>query len=108
METDFKTPFGTFLLQRLPYRKRELLRAWDAADEHILNHIADNTLLENKPRILIINDNFGALSIALHEASPCAMSDSWLSQQGTKNNLKNNQISQEHIHFLNSLKKPEG
>ena len=70
METEFITAQGKFSLQRLPARKRELLRAWDAADEYILKHLQDNALPEVGDRILIINDSFGALTVALHHFSP--------------------------------------
>ena len=34
-------PQGEFQLFRYPKRKKELLRAWDAADEYLLNYIQD-------------------------------------------------------------------
>jgi 16S rRNA (guanine1207-N2)-methyltransferase len=39
METLLKVPQGQFILQRLPQRKNETLRAWDAA-EYLLNYLA--------------------------------------------------------------------
>ena len=36
MDTLLCVPQGEFTLKRLPPRKRELLRAWDAADEYLL------------------------------------------------------------------------
>ena len=36
-----KIPQGEFQLSRYPGRKKELLRAWDAADEYLLNYFHD-------------------------------------------------------------------
>jgi 16S rRNA (guanine1207-N2)-methyltransferase len=40
METLLKVPQGQFILQRLPQRKNETLRAWDVAAEYLLNYLA--------------------------------------------------------------------
>lgn len=107
METVLKVPQGQFELQRLPQRKNEALRAWDAADEYLLNHIADESLLYDACRILILNDNFGALSVALHHLNPTAISDSWLSQQSTQLNFSANNLSLDNVHLMNSLDWPD-
>jgi 16S rRNA (guanine1207-N2)-methyltransferase len=83
------TAQGTFILHRLPHRPRELLRAWDAADEYVLDYLAEKTF-ESNTRVLIINDTFGALAVALSHLQPLAMSDSYLSQQATRINLIRN------------------
>ncbi|MBC7387421.1 MAG: methyltransferase [Cryobacterium sp.] len=49
--------------ERYPLRKREVLQAWDAADELILEHLA--TLDLNGKRLLVVNDSFGALATAV-------------------------------------------
>lgn len=83
-------PQGTFILHRLPHRPRELLRAWDAADEYVLETLADTP---PNTRVLIINDTFGALAVALQYLQPVALSDSYLSQQATRINLSNNRMT---------------
>jgi hypothetical protein len=45
METVLSVSQGTFDLQRLPQRKNEKLRAWDAADEYLLAHVSENLAL---------------------------------------------------------------
>lgn len=105
METLMRAPQGQFELRRLPIRRNETLRAWDAADEYLLNDLAEKGLPENA-RIVILNDTFGALTVALSRFSPVAISDSWLSQQATRINLDSNRISQENVRLLNSLQSP--
>jgi 23S rRNA (guanine1835-N2)-methyltransferase len=85
-------PQGRFILHRLPHRPRELLRAWDAADEYVLDFLAEQTF-EANDRLLIVNDTFGTLTVALHHVNPQALSDSYLSQQATRMNLLNNSMT---------------
>jgi 16S rRNA (guanine1207-N2)-methyltransferase len=82
-------PQGSFILHRLPHRPRELLRAWDAADEYVLETLAEQGCASTA-RLLIVNDSFGALTVALHQSNPEAWSDSYLSQQATQLNLLKN------------------
>lgn len=98
-------PQGQFELARYPRRKNELLRAWDAADELILNHIYDEMSLcegEN-PRVLILNDGFGALSVGLSVYEPTTVSDSWLSHHSIQQNLKLNAVLDQTVCLLDSL-----
>ncbi|MEQ1622211.1 MAG: methyltransferase [Methylococcales bacterium] len=101
-------PQGEFTLNRLPKRANELLRAWDAADEFLLEMFAEQNGLAAQARILIVNDSFGALAVALNTFHPTALSDSWLSQQATRLNLQANQIPEDHVGLINSLEAPEG
>lgn len=58
-----RTPFGEARLARYPLRRRETLRAWDAADEYLLDELAGLGLGEGT-RLLILNDSFGALAVS--------------------------------------------
>lgn len=98
-------PQGTFILHRLPHRPRELLRAWDAADEYVLDTLADTP---SNTRVLIVNDTFGALAVALHHLQPHALSDSYLSQQATRINLLNNKLPEHAVKFTASLDTLDG
>ena len=99
-------PQGQFQLSRFPLRQKDTLRAWDAADEYILNHLAEEqTSLTGN--ILILNDSFGALSTALAAHQPAMMSDSFLAGEGLKQNLRQNEITEDNVRFLNSLQTPE-
>jgi len=107
MQSYFEIPQGKFELRRLPYRKNELLRAWDAADEYLLSYLA----YEDKPaadaQITILNDNFGALALGLHAYRPVTISDSFLSQQATLINLQVNGIACDSVRLLDSLSLPD-
>lgn len=107
-DTLLSVPQGKFQLQRLPPRKRELLRAWDAADEYLLHTLTEQSLLQPGMRILILNDSFGALAVALTEYAPHALSDSWLSHEATRHNLQANDRDTKSVTLLDSLTTPQG
>jgi len=94
-------PQGEFELERIP--ANELLRAWDAADEYLLQQVGDLKVLSQHSSILIVNDSFGALSVALAEYQPLMMSDSFLAQQGTSRNLRINGFEAGQVVFDNGL-----
>ncbi len=78
-------PQGEFSLQRNP--RNEQLQAWDAADEFLLNHVDETRLLSGNSRVLILNDAFGALAVALANHDLFSWSDSFLAQQAMCGNL---------------------
>jgi 16S rRNA (guanine1207-N2)-methyltransferase len=80
-----QVPQGEFELQRNP--RDDSLRAWDAADEFLLNHLADIQLLSRHGRLLILNDAFGALAVALADHPVYSWNDSCLAQQALRDNL---------------------
>jgi 23S rRNA (guanine1835-N2)-methyltransferase len=77
-------------LKRYPVRQHELLQAWDSADELLLQHLNSIDLTDKK--ILIVNDQFGALSCGLKQWDITVLTDSFVSFQGIKLNSQN-QIS---------------
>ncbi|PWQ94006.1 50S rRNA methyltransferase [Leucothrix arctica] len=87
----------------------ELLRAWDAADEYILNHLHEQAVLtpDTSKRTLIVNDSFGALSCALHSFAPDNWSDSSIAHMAAKENLKANEFSTD-LNTIESLQDLEG
>ena len=98
-------PQGDFDLSRHPLRERQPLRAWDAADDYLLTHLAD---LEISPSsALIVNDAFGALTTALAgEWSVQMQSDSWLAHAGARANLEANGHDPSTVTFLDPLQSP--
>ncbi len=102
MSEIFRIPQGEFALQRLPKQTHESLRAWDAADEYVLEHLA-NLQLPDTSKVLIINDNFGALAIGLNSFQPHVLSDSYLSQQATRLNFATNHLSENTVKFVSYL-----
>ena len=98
---------GTFTLARYPENKRDSLRAWDAADEYLLHHLSTEGLPATGCRMLILNDAWGALSTALANAAPWALSDSFLSHKGTEVNLVRNGRASAAVRLLSSLDRPD-
>jgi 16S rRNA (guanine1207-N2)-methyltransferase len=101
-----ETSFGGFELRRFPARKRELLRAWDAADEYLLQSLGETPLQQEN--LLIINDGFGALGVALHRLRPASWSDSWLAHAALRDNLRRNGLDPECVTTLPSTTTPAG
>jgi len=101
MET-LDAPQGNFELSRHPVEKKDPLRAWDAADEYLLQQLHEQRLADEL-RLAIFNDSFGALGLALAKYRPWTISDSWLSRQGTLENLKRNNIATDQLQLLSSL-----
>jgi len=97
------TPQGQFTLNRYPLRKDEQLRAWDAADEYLLLHLAELGLPSKSSKTLILNDAFGALSIALADSHPITVTDSYISEQAIGANSKINDTDPDKISLQNSL-----
>jgi 23S rRNA (guanine1835-N2)-methyltransferase len=101
-------PQGEFQLTRYPRRTREMLRAWDAADEYLLHHLHENQLPDAHSSVWILNDSFGALSLALADYRPWVSSDSYLAHRGILENLQDNNLPAENIRLLSSLQSPAG
>lgn len=101
----FNSDFGNFSLSRHSRSnsaQEQNLRAWDAADELLLAHLA-----ESKPapqqRVLIVNDQSGALVTALSDYPVTFVSDSHLSMQAAKQNLADNGRSDASVQWRTSL-----
>ncbi|EHN5727520.1 23S rRNA (guanine(1835)-N(2))-methyltransferase RlmG [Salmonella enterica] len=92
--------FRSLTLKRFPQTDDvNPLLAWEAADEYLLQQL-DET--EIRGPALILNDTFGALSCALAEHSPYSIGDSYLSELGTRENLRHNGIAESSVTFLDS------
>ncbi len=105
------SPQGRFSLQRYPRPKlapgkQEPLRAWDAADEYLLQWLFETQPAVASPATLVLNDSFGALTVALAGERLWSQTDSWLARQGCIENLRANQCPMDTDHLLNSLHWP--
>ena len=84
-------PWGEFELERRPPAGRRPLRAWDAADEYLLHDLASARAAD---RTLVVNDAFGALTVALSgrpgSTPPELLTDSHVSVLATRANLERN------------------
>ncbi|MBB1312790.1 MULTISPECIES: methyltransferase [Aliivibrio] len=108
MKTELCLFDRTLNLQRYPKRAQELLQAWDAGDEFIIKHVEEELNLEDNKNILILNDNFGALSCWFSEKhNVTMMTDSFVSQRGTLKNLQRNQCNR--VQLISSTEEmPQG
>ncbi|CAM5664797.1 methyltransferase [Streptomyces narbonensis] len=83
------TSWGAFTLTRFPEDPREQLRAWDAADEYLLGHLAESGT-DLSGSVAVLGDRWGALATALQAAGPAELvqiTDSYLGGQATRANL---------------------
>ena len=101
-----QVPQGEFELVRQPRDTR--LQAWDAADEYLLGYIDERDLCPGPLRILILNDQFGALSVALADKSPYAWNDSLMSQIALRNNLRLNGYPEDQVRTNSGIDFPVG
>jgi len=85
-------------IKRYPIRKNETLQGWDSADELILQHMKQLELTGK--RILILNDQFGALSCGLDGFDTTTYTDSYVSMMGIRQNSKQRITP---IHLLSDL-----
>ncbi|HCL5253605.1 TPA: 23S rRNA (guanine(1835)-N(2))-methyltransferase RlmG [Salmonella enterica] len=92
--------FRSLTLKRFPQTDDvNPLLAWEAADEYLLQQLDETEICGP---VLILNDTFGALSCALAAHSPYSIGDSYLSELGTRENLRHNGIAESSVTFLDS------
>lgn len=100
-ETTLNTEQGNFELLRYPYDKRSPLQAFSTTDEQLLQYFfatfAGNWQPDDK--LLTVNDQFGALSVACHSFKPICWSDSVTTQIALGKNLQRNGIELETVMF---------
>ncbi|MDN3638080.1 methyltransferase [Simiduia curdlanivorans] len=114
-DNGFSTSFGAFTLSRWSRTNtpsEQNLQAWDAADELLLEHLAQVSLPESA-RVLILNDQSGALvtTLAAAKAPGCSVqfaTDSYLSTQAAQKNVTANGGDVTQVTWLNSLDRAQG
>ncbi len=106
------TPYGSFKLMRhaIPQTdpRENTLRAWSAADEYLLEYVADRDYALNE-NIVIVNDEFGGLTVPLAKFRPSLLSDSYVSHRAVQYNLQINDIPLDNVKLLSpfdELNKP--
>lgn len=97
----FVVPQGEFALATTSATQQESLRAWDAADEYLLQQASE--LGDLSGNMLLINDRCGALAVALAPCGPNSLGDSYVSQLATTANLERNKIDPSSVTLLGSL-----
>lgn len=96
--TTFDSSLGSFTLLRRPTRHDKSLQAWDAADVYLLDTL--HSLLSLQPprtdvlkkKVLVINDQFGALAVSLHSMEVCTWNDSHNAHLAMLDNCARNQL----------------
>ncbi|GAB1818078.1 methyltransferase [Herbidospora sp. RD11066] len=76
------SPLSDLGLRRYPDDPRDPFRAWDAADEYLLDELG-----EPQGTVVVFGDRWGALTTALAAHDPVQITDSHLTQQATRANL---------------------
>lgn len=104
-ETTFTSMLGRFELHRRPHTPHLPLQAWDAADEYLLSLAAEN--IRSDTRILVINDQFGALALLTTKTSVVSWGDSYTAHLATMENLQRNHIESAHYKSLPATQTPE-
>jgi len=95
-----ETPFASLDLIRQPEQQNEPLQAFDAADEYLLNHLAEQQPSINT-RVLVLNDSFGALAASLlGNVEVTSSGDSFLAFQGLEKNLARNGQAFDAVPFI--------
>ncbi len=97
MNTTWTLDEQQYTLHRFPPNQHDKsLQAWDSADELAVATIREQYQIslneKNLPRVLILDDLFGALSVGLHEFEPTCLLDSYVSYQAIKQNSAANNL----------------
>ncbi|RJG12019.1 class I SAM-dependent methyltransferase [Pseudomonas cavernicola] len=96
----FSTPFASLDLFRQPPQRDDPLQAFDAADEYLLNHLAEQGVT-SETRLLLLNDSFGALAASLAgKAQVTSSGDSHLGALALANNLACNNLAADSVRFI--------
>jgi len=103
----FQLAHGCFQLRRYPRQANDPLRAWDAADELILAHLAEQEITPPPGQTLLLNDTFGALAVATHAWQPLSQGDSFIAQLSTRANLAANGLDPDSVGLQDSLTTPD-
>lgn len=99
-------PQGSFDLFRAHHDPSQPLRAWDAADELVLTHLAEAEV--GGDRWLVVNDGHGALATALATRGPVSWTDSAVAMAATRDNVARNGIDRTAVELLASTDDPDG
>jgi len=94
--TRYENPLGEVELHRYPSfpnsKAQQNLQAWEGADTLLLEY-ASTLNLTPDTSVLILNDQFGALTCPLAKFQPVVQSDSFLSHTAIAQNLNTNKLN---------------
>jgi 16S rRNA (guanine1207-N2)-methyltransferase len=103
-----ETPFASLDLIRQPEQQNEPLQAFDAADEYLLDYLAEQQPTADT-RVLVLNDSFGALAASLAgKVRVVSSGDSFLAFQGLEKNLVRNGLAFDAVSSVPASEAPVG
>ena len=105
MNDRMTTPWGDLALTRFPEDPRDRLRAWDASDEYLLTHLAEQDV-PLSGTVVVVGDRWGALVTALAAHRPTQITDSWLAQEATRANLARHGVEPGAVRLLTTQDPP--
>lgn len=101
MNTVWQLADKQLILNRYPKGQHDKsLQAWDSADEYLVHH-CQSELNEPIESLTLVNDLFGALSVAFTEYNPVIVTDSYVSQLAIAQNCSDNELPTPKL--MNSL-----
>jgi 16S rRNA (guanine1207-N2)-methyltransferase len=107
MNDRMTTPWGEPALTRFPEDPRDRLRAWDASDEYLLRHLAEERVPLDGT-VVVVGDRWGALVTALAAHGPVQITDSHLAQEATRANLARAGAEPDAVRLLTTQDPPPG
>ena len=78
-----------YAVECLPFDKDDQIRPWNSADKLLVNFAIET----NADQVLLVNDEYGVISLALHERECTLWTDSYLGWQACRKNFSSNNIS---------------
>ena len=104
----FMSPLGSLRLRRPGQSARSPLQAWDGGDRLALEHVAESreSMAHRRERVLVVNDAFGALALALGACPGCRVwswSDSAIAHAARRNNAEYNGIDPDAVVGLRTV-----
>ncbi|MFK0121394.1 methyltransferase [Streptomyces sp. NPDC090994] len=99
------TEWGEPVLTRFPEDPRDRLRAWDASDEYLLGHLAEERV-PLSGTVVALGDRWGALVTALAAHRPVQITDSYLGREATRLNLARNGVEPGAVRLLTTQDPP--
>ncbi|GAB5379872.1 MAG: methyltransferase [Aliiglaciecola sp.] len=104
MNTSFDLLGKSLKLYRYPKRfAHPSWQAWDAADELLIEHISSHPNFSQDNSLLVVNDDFGALTTWFADHPVVHVSDSYVAQRACQLNVIGNQLDDNNIRYLDSL-----
>ncbi len=105
MNDPMSTPWGELKLSRFPEDPRDRLRAWDASDAYLLEHLSEQAV-DLSGSLVVLGDRWGALVTALAAHRPVQITDSYLGQEATRANLARNGVEPGTVGLLTTQDTP--